>query len=542
MKKYIASLTLSALFGSGLTSVQATSFILSDFSASLKTATSTTVSTLNEIKFGFFASGFTPTGVNFGSWSANFTGVSGYYDGSSPEWSAGINLGDNSLYPVNTQLAVIAYNILDNANVASATQAAIFTNPAWVISSASGSDPTQFYFDLTGKTSPTAVPGTTTALFGSIAGTNVQMAVIPEPSSLSLVGVGLLAFLARNRRKFLEIFLNAAILTAASSVCLFFTMAGHGQTTVSTPIVGFQKTSVPVGLTAAALPFLNPTLYSGSVTGVTGGIIGFGSDVSNIGGLLTSGEPYYIEVYSGALRGDRFDVDTAGTISAGNTTILLNTTSENNTLPVASIGADLNGAQIVVRKHFTLSQVQNLFSTTLVADANPSLADQINVFSSSGAFVAYYLRSSTDWRKSGDTTNYSKLPIPPGSGILLNKRGSPTEMIVTGGIRQNDFATPYKAGLQFFSPSAPVDRTPVQIGMIPGSNGWVGNINPALADQVSILENGAFVAYSLRPDGTIRKSGSSINFNATTLLTGSTAYLIKRQNPDANIVENQVVP
>jgi hypothetical protein len=325
-------------------------------------------------------------------------------------------------------------------------------------------------------------------------------------------------------------------------VCLLAAFSAHAQTTVSTPIVGFQKTTVPVGLSAAALPFLNPTVYSGPVIGISGSTLSFGLGVSNIGSLLTAGEPYYIEVYSGPLKGDRFDVDTTGTISAANTTLLLNASSENNTLAVASIGTDLNGASIVLRKHFTLNQVQGLFSTSLVANANPSLADQVSVFSSSGAFVAYYLRSSSDWRKSGDPVNYSKLPIPPGFGILLNKRGSTTELTVTGGIRQNDFATPYKAGLQFFAPSVPVDRTPVQIGMVPGANGWVGNLNPSLADQVSILENGAFVAYSLRPDGTIRKSGSSTNFNATALLSGSTAYLIKRQNADATIVETQVVP
>ena len=298
---------------------------------------------------------------------------------------------------------------------------------------------------------------------------------------------------------------------------------------------------MPVGLSTMGFPLLNPDRLKSTVTSLSGSALDL-SGQSNVGSLLTSGEPYYLEVYSGALKGDRFDVDTAGTISAGNTTILLSASSENNTLPVASIGSDLDGALIVLRKHFTLSQVQGLFSTTLVANANPSLADQVNVFNSSGAFVAYSLRSSTEWRKSGDITNYAKLPIPPGSGILLNKRGSTTEMTVSGGIRQNDFATPYRAGLQFFAPSAPVDRTPVQIGMVPGTNGWVGNVNPALADQVSILENGAFVAYSLRPDGTIRKSGSLTNFNATSILTGSTAYLIKRQNADANIVETQLVP
>ena len=101
---------------------KATSFILNDFDSNLYTATTTLVSATNEIRFGFFTTGFTPTIDNFSSWLPNFTGVSGYFDGSTPEWSAGINIGDNLAYPINSRLAVIVYNILDNQSPATATQ------------------------------------------------------------------------------------------------------------------------------------------------------------------------------------------------------------------------------------------------------------------------------------------------------------------------------------------------------------------------------------------------------------------------------------
>lgn len=189
----------------------ATSFILSDFNGTVSLSAGTQVTSVNELMFGFFANGFTPTVGNFAQWLPNFTGVSGYFDGSSPEWSAGIEIGDNALYPVGSQLSVIVYNILNinEANKASATQAAIITNPSWVITSASGTDLVPNYFDLAGSfkgydTNSGAelarLTGTSSAVVGILSGSSVQMALIPEPSSLSLLVMGLASVMALRKR------------------------------------------------------------------------------------------------------------------------------------------------------------------------------------------------------------------------------------------------------------------------------------------------------------------------------------------------------
>lgn len=312
--------------------------------------------------------------------------------------------------------------------------------------------------------------------------------------------------------------------------------------TVSTPIVGFQKKTFSAGLSSASFPLLNPDLAKTTVTSVSGTSITL-SGVSNAGSLLTSGEPYYIEVYTGSLKGDRFEVSTASTISAANATIVLDGSSPNNTFSVSSIGSLLDGATIALRQHVTLSQIQSFFSPALVGNNNSALADQIQLFNSSGSFTTYALRGNlTEWRKGGDLANYSKLAVPPGTGVLVNKRGSSSEMTQTGSVRQNDFATPLSSGLQFVSSSVPVDRSPVSVGIIPNTNGWVGNNNVALADQIIVFQNGAFTTYTLRADGQIRKSGDLTDFKSTNLLTGSGAWLIKRKNADPNLVETAVVP
>lgn len=190
----------------------ATSFIFSDFNGTLSTSTGTQVTTINEMMFGFFTGGFTPTTNNFAQWLPNFTGVSGYADAGSPEWSAAIDIPDNTSYPVNTQLHVIVYNILETnqANKASATQAAIFTNPRWTIISASATDLVPNYFDFSGSfqgynnsgAEINRLTGSVSMVVGGLSGSTISMAVIPEPSTLSLAVMGM-SFFAAIRRKIL---------------------------------------------------------------------------------------------------------------------------------------------------------------------------------------------------------------------------------------------------------------------------------------------------------------------------------------------------
>lgn len=315
----------------------------------------------------------------------------------------------------------------------------------------------------------------------------------------------------------------------------------HAQTTNFSDVVGYQSRTIPVGLSAIGITLLNPDVVKASVTSVSGNAVTI-SGQSNVGSLLTAGEPYYIEVYGGSLKGDRFEVDTGATIAAANGTVVLSASSPNNTFAVASIGTSLDSQTVALRKHITLAQIQGMFSPALVGNNNAALADSIQLFVG-GSFVTYSLRGGNlEWRKSGDTANYAKLAVPPGSGIILSKRGSSTVLTESGAVRQNDFATPLVKGLQFVAPSAPVDRSPLQVGMVPNTNGWVGNNNAALADSLLIFTNGAFVTFTLRGNGELRKSGETIDYRNTNLITSSSAFLIRRNNANADLVETQVVP
>ncbi len=319
------------------------------------------------------------------------------------------------------------------------------------------------------------------------------------------------------------------------------------QTTVSTPIVGFQKATVPVGLSTMGFPLLNSdTLKTTAITLSVSALSLSGQ--SNVGSLLTAGEPYYLEVYSGSLKGDRFDIDTEATISASNGTVVLNSASPNNTLPIGSIAAQLDGATVALRKHITVQQIQNSCSPSLVGNNNSALADQIQIFDSSlQRFVAFYLRGNlTEWRLTTSPSVVTKAAIPPGSGIMILRRGSSsTEVTTTGVVRQNDFALPYKTGQQLLAPPVPVNYSPSSLGAF-GTNGWTGNNNSSLADKISIYspETASFVTYYLRTGGTewlIAVSPTVVT--SSNVIASSAGFFVDRKTDDLNnILVNPISP
>jgi len=316
------------------------------------------------------------------------------------------------------------------------------------------------------------------------------------------------------------------------------------QTNVSySDIVGYQKISVPVGLSTAGFPLLNPDLAKTAVVSVSSNSVTL-SGQSNVGLLLSSAEPYYLEVYGGSLKGDRFDVDTAATIIAANGTVVLNSSSPNNTFPVASISTNLNGVTVALRKHVTLEQIQQSSSSSFIGNNTASSADQIQLFNSqSRTYTPYFLRGDgVTWRQVGQTALANKTSVPPGTGVFLMKRGAITEIVSVGTVRQNDFAMPMVTGLQLRAPAFPLEITPLNLGGAV-TNGWTANNSASSADQIQVFNptSRAYESYFLRADGNWRKVGSSTNFSGP-ITTSDRAFFINRRGATDNnyIVLNPV--
>jgi hypothetical protein len=310
-----------------------------------------------------------------------------------------------------------------------------------------------------------------------------------------------------------------AILTLAATPAFL-----HAQTTSYSDVVGYQTTTIPVGLKALGFPLLNPNLLSGGVSSNTSDSITI-SGASGINSLLNATTPYYVEVTSGALEGERFDVNFATTTSD---TVGINTSSPNNTELLTS-GA-LSGSSVALRAHVTISQVQSMFSGELVGNNTQASADQIIVVDG-GATRTYYLRlDKTNWRTSGVTNNQANVAIPPGKGILFKKVSSSNSLTATGTVRGNNFARNYSSGFQINAAGFPVEASPSKLG---GStnNGWFGSNTQSAADQISPIVSGAPKTYYLRSDGSSwRTTGTTNNQAAVPFLASDEAYYVKKSS------------
>jgi hypothetical protein len=337
--------------------------------------------------------------------------------------------------------------------------------------------------------------------------------------------------------------MNMKKLNVTLAILVAAVMAGNAQT-VTSDIVGYQTISVPVGLSTAGFPLVNSDVLKGATTTLVGNNLGLASQ-SNVGALLTSTEPYYIEVYSGTLKGDRFDVDVAATIAAANGDVVLNSASPNNTFLFSSVGVSLNGATVALRKHVTIEQVQGMASAALVGNNDPSLADQIQFYdNATSGYAAYYLRTGgTTWRKVGSPSTANKTPIPPGVGVFISKTTGPVTLTAVGNVRLNDFSVPYQTGLQLAAPGVPIDVTPASQGGTV-ANGWTGNNDPSLADQIQVYNpvTSGYDSYYLRGDGTNwRKVGSPTTVTSTDVATSGQAFFVSRKTADSsNILVNPI--
>ena len=188
------------------------------------------------LRFGIFINNFTPTVANFSEWDANFRGGTGAIDGlqGGPVlnvYAAEFSASNNSLYPAGSQLYLVAYNVAPNASVSTATKGVILTRGDWILngpsSTTSGRKITWlwYYYDVsrawTGAEgadySEDNIPGiTSTSAFtspfntlslgpsapggGQVLQTSFDM--VPEPSAVSLLAVGLggLAMMRRRRQ------------------------------------------------------------------------------------------------------------------------------------------------------------------------------------------------------------------------------------------------------------------------------------------------------------------------------------------------------
>jgi len=198
----------------------------------------------NKVAIGYFTDGFAATAGNYSSWLANFKGVTGYsqkvatssnallgnnqisagitlalengpaYDPdeanfdrivkvSASQGGSFLGLAANELLRLDKQFSLIVWN---SNVIGSATQAGVFTSTAWTVPSTgtssfstSSGESVDMQFAVGGLTS---VVGTSSYTTGARFVQLANLAAVPEPSSASLLALGVAGLVAlRVRRK-----------------------------------------------------------------------------------------------------------------------------------------------------------------------------------------------------------------------------------------------------------------------------------------------------------------------------------------------------
>jgi hypothetical protein len=318
------------------------------------------------------------------------------------------------------------------------------------------------------------------------------------------------------------------------------------QGTATSRAVGVLSTDVPAGLSGAQFPIIPTDSLISLVAGhVDAGVAG--KRIHNLvlmssatpASALATGVSYYMEVTSGALEGERLEIDEVRTASATPGVLVVDLDDTNSTMPNIAAGA-LVGMKVAIRPHMTLARLQARISPALVGNNVASQADSVLVFTSSSS-VTYYLRSDgLTWRKAGSTTDFAGMIIPPDQSIMLQMRSGAKELRQEGMIRGNAFRMNIKAGVQSAATGFPDSLSPVEFGattnlLAPQLTTWVGNNQQSLADGIMVFDpaKGSFVTYYLRADGvTWRATGSTVDLSASKFLKPDSIIMIKRRNAD----------
>lgn len=320
---------------------------------------------------------------------------------------------------------------------------------------------------------------------------------------------------------------TAAVLLALSTL--------NAQSVTTTP-VGAVTTSLPVGYSMVGLTLLNPASATGVVSSNSASQITFSGNTT-VGSALDAASFYYLEITNGNYEGDRFEIDVSATKAATDGTIVLNTASNTNTVALTSNA--LTGSSAVIRKHITLTSLQQQVSPALTGNNNSDNADQVQIFDrQSNAFAVYFLRGDgTTWRKFGETNSVgTSTIIPPGTGVFIKKAAASGTLTQVGEVRNNAFALPLSSGFALVSAGYPVGYSPTALSAN-ATNGWTGNNSSDSADQIqtyNAAEN-KYNIYFLRGDGTTwRIFGDTTDYKNTQIVNHDSAFWVRKIASDIN--------
>ena len=314
------------------------------------------------------------------------------------------------------------------------------------------------------------------------------------------------------------------------------------DTTISTGPYGVMSASLPEGARGLAFPLPAQNLVVARAAGNGANAISLTPDSGDIRPALAEAGACYVEVVSGELEGERFDVDLAATAGAGGSVLALQLgAGTHGTLATLPDDA-LVGSRLVVRPHMTLARLQAIVSPGLVGSNSPGHADGVQLFDGT-EWVRYHLRAdNATWVRIGETADARNLVIAPDVSVILELKSGAKAWLHHGLVRTNAFRKNLVAGAQAFASGFPQDLTPAQVGgfvdqQASADTRWTGAEDYEEADSFerrAVAGSAAAHRYFLRADGVSwTRVNDATNLANQPVLAATGAFVLRRNNADS---------
>ena len=316
-----------------------------------------------------------------------------------------------------------------------------------------------------------------------------------------------------------------------SAVGLFSLLAAgtFAQTATTTP-VGFMRYTIAGGsqaapaTTAIAIPLHDVGGVSGVSTGTISAVGTTTITVTSAGwtpnGLSAAAIPYALCIKSGSAGGSILK------ISANTDTIL---TLESSDLVAKGV---LAGDRFEIIPIDTLS---TLFGATTLLPGTGSRDADVVYLMSAGSWVGYYFNTAKNcWKKTSDLLLVGPRDntiVPPGSGVLIERRGTAFDLVVTGTVPSMQYRIAVaNSGNTLLHTGFPTDVTLGNFSLGSLLLNWVASSDVKVADWVYIKNGaGGWVAY-YNNGNHWRSTADPIDINRNSILisAGSPILLFKK--------------
>jgi len=293
----------------------------------------------------------------------------------------------------------------------------------------------------------------------------------------------------------------------------------HAQTASSKPSGYSTQNLVPNQFNLVGLTLQNTSVAAGTFDVVSGNLL-----TDNQGSAIAvSGRTYVLEITSGSIAG------TIQSLPASSITTTTVTTPDN----LASMGLAI-GDGYLIRLAPTLEEIFGVdANSSLQRSSITTTADIVWVPNGAGSYQKYFVHLATSaFRVANTTTPAPNIPVIYADGILVQKKGTPSSLTLTGEVKTKGTNSAITSGFNLVSVVSPVGATLFNVGL---EDDIQVSAIPTTADIVWVpRSDGGYDKYFRHSSNNWRVVGTTINLTVDVPLP-SAIFIQKKNSTPANI-------